>query len=96
MVDKGLALCRTVWQVMDECERQQWLHPVVRKLVLAVGLFHMDVLREVLVMLAQHKFQTAPPGAISVIRTIFSGWGSSVIVERAIQRLGSLFPSSGL
>ena len=75
-----------LWKAIEVAEQKQFEYPYVKEVFLHIPLLYNEVLREMLVHLAQHSFMIVPPTMRSVVETVFRGFASSVVVERAFQR----------
>lgn len=81
----GLRLLREAWGTLTVAEVMQHRYPSVGVVLRSVGWAWNTVIREILVLLAQHDFRIVPPPVAQMIDTIASGFGGSVINERCFR-----------
>lgn len=86
VVRAALARLECMWELVAKAEAHLVAHPELQEVFLSIPFLYNPVLREVLVLLAQHSFKCVPPAVETLVFTIFKGFASSVIVERAFQR----------
>lgn len=86
-VKRGLELQKTNWEVLMEAERRQHTTPGVKAILHSISFMFQDVVRELMVLLAQHGHAFVCPPARSMLETIYKGFMHTVIVEKGFQRL---------
>lgn len=84
-VKRGLNLMKEAWETLTEAEVMQHKYPSVMQVLKSVGWAWNTVVREILVLLAQHDFHVAPPAVEMMVNTIAQGYGGSVINERCFK-----------
>eukprot|EP00971_Amphidinium_carterae_P227836 4519091-Amphidinium_carterae.1 len=87
VVAEGLARQKKNWEVLVQSEAKQFEFHVVRDLLKEIGWLHNVAVREILVALAQHEFRMVPPGVSKILENMVGGFGSTLVCEKAFQKL---------
>ena len=83
----GLRLCQEHWDVLCAAESQQVQWPEVGVLLRSVGWVWNTVVREALVQLSHHAFQTVCPEVQDIASCLVHSWGGTVVNERCFRAL---------
>lgn len=86
-VDAGLKFCRGAWQGIMAFEERRFKSADVQALFSAVPYNQWVIVREVLAFLAEVDFAMVPPRVSGLVRSIFSGWGTSLPCELFFNRV---------
>lgn len=91
----GLRLAKEVWTVLDEMDRMANLYPAVQAVVSAIPWASEVFNRELLMMLACHDFMYLSPPALHMVKTLYSGFGQTAIVESANKTIRDVSGKTG-
>lgn len=86
-IAKCLAKQKLNWQVLEAAERKQFTDGGVALLLKVVCFVEEQIVRELLIQLAQQDFKFVSPVAMNTLRCIYGGFCHSVVVEKGSQKL---------